>query len=115
MSDWQHDGLTKLFDLLVQATNVAVLLLWSFLNFHGFDSRVVLSRQLIEDDVRVFIDTHQLSRLEFDRVDESWYWQEYCVACACLDDDSLAFELLLQIDNALVLLLGLKVQDFDDV
>lgn len=49
--------LQYLLNLFVKATNVTVLLCWPLIHFHCLNSRVILSGQSLQNQVRVFIHT----------------------------------------------------------
>jgi hypothetical protein len=64
VSNGQYDGFSQFFDLLVEATDVSVLFGWSFFDFHGSDSWVVLSWELFEENVRIFVYADKFSGFE---------------------------------------------------
>ncbi len=64
VSDGQDDGFSQFFDLLVEATNIGVFFWWSFFDFHGSDSWVILSWELFEENIRIFIYADKFSRSE---------------------------------------------------
>ena len=67
------DGLHELFYLLIQTTNVAVLLGGLFIDFHSLDSAIVLSGQGVQDEVGILIDADKIAGLEglvIDQADE---------------------------------------------
>jgi hypothetical protein len=49
----KNDGFNEFGDLLVTSANVAVLLGGALIHFHCFDTRIVLGRQLFENQVGV--------------------------------------------------------------
>ena len=59
-------------------------------NLHGFDSRVVFCRKLLEDEIRVLIDTDEIARLHVLGVHEADHRQEVGLTGRGLDDGALA-------------------------
>ncbi|MPC22113.1 hypothetical protein E2C01_015121 [Portunus trituberculatus] len=60
----EHHCLNQLLNLLIQSSNVAVLLCGSLVHLHGLHPRVVLSWQCLQDQVGVLVHPHQIPRLE---------------------------------------------------
>jgi len=85
------NSLYQLFNLLVQTTDVGVLFGGLFVDFHGLDSAVVLGGESVENEVRVLIDTDEITRLELFVVDEADEGQEDGLASGGLDDGRLAY------------------------
>lgn len=54
--------LHQLFDLLVQTTNIGVGLGGPLIHLHRLYARVVLGRQLVQNQVRVLVDANEVSR-----------------------------------------------------
>lgn len=115
MSDRQHDSLSQFFDLLVQASDISVLLRRLFLKLHGLDPRVILSRQLLQQNIGVLINANQLSRPEFRRIDKSRHREEDGIPGAGLDDNAFILGFLIQIDLSLIIDLGLDIEYLDDI
>ena len=59
-----YDGFHQLLNLLVQASNIRVLLCWLLIHFHGLHSAVILGRQCIEDEIGIFVHANEITRLE---------------------------------------------------
>lgn len=92
------DGLDKLLDLLVETTNVRVLLCRLLIDLHGLDSAVVLGRKRVENEIGVLIDTNKIARLQGGGVDQTDQREEDGLSCRCLDDCGLAHAGGIQID-----------------
>ena len=71
----QDDGFHQLLDLLVQTTDVRVLLCGPGVHLHRLHPRVVLGGELLQDEVGVFVHAHQVARfhvLRFNQSDYCW-------------------------------------------
>ena len=73
----QHDGLSELFDLLVESANIRVLGLGLLLEFHGLDAVVIFAGQRIQNEEGVLVDTDDVVGLESVDIDESGNGQEH--------------------------------------
>mmetsp|Transcript_3316 Transcript_3316/g.13274 ORF Transcript_3316/g.13274 Transcript_3316/m.13274 type:complete len:286 (+) Transcript_3316:326-1183(+) len=72
----QHHRFDQLLDLLVTASDVAVLLGGLLVHLHGLHPRVVLSRQLLQNQVGILVGAHEVVRLELVRVHQARNRQE---------------------------------------
>lgn len=106
-----HDGLDELLNLLVQPTDVAVLLSRLLVNLHGLDSAIVLCRESVEDQVRVLVDADQVAGLEGFGVDEADEGQEDGLSRRRLDHGRLADPCGIEVDvGALLQRLGRGIE-----
>lgn len=115
---WPHDCLHKLLNLFVQPAHVGVLLCRLLVHLHCLDSAVVLRGQCIEDEIRIFVHTNEVTRLELLVVDESDEWEEDRLSGGGLDDGALANTGGVQIDIGAFLrclLLNIQVQNLHHV
>lgn len=85
-----HNSLHQFLYLFVQATNVTVLLSWLLIDFHSFDAGVIFGGESIEDQVRVFVHTNEVTGLQFIGVHQTNQWQEDGLSCRGFDDGRLA-------------------------
>lgn len=53
MGDREHNGFHQLLYLLIEASNVTVVLCGLLINLHGFHPGVILCRQGVQDQVRI--------------------------------------------------------------
>jgi hypothetical protein len=81
--------------LLVQPSNIRILLRRLLLQFHRFDSRVVLCWQLLKQDVGVLVDTHQFSGFEVCTVHQARDRQEDGVSGTSLDNHAFVLRFLI--------------------
>lgn len=58
MSNGENNSFSELLNLFIEATNVCILFGWSFLYLHGPDPRVILSRELLEQNIRVLVNAN---------------------------------------------------------
>lgn len=93
MCDGQDDSLDKLLDLLVQTTDVAVLFSGPLVDLHGLYSGIVLCRERLQNQVRVFVDAHKVTWLEGLGIDQANDRQEVSLSGGGLDDGTLALPL----------------------
>ena len=93
-----HDRFDKLFDLLVQAAHVRVFLRRLFVDFHGFDARVVFCGEGVEDEVGVFVDADEVARVKGGVVDEADEWEEDGLAGGGFDYGGLAYSGSVEVD-----------------
>ena len=105
----QHDSLDELFDLLVEAADVAVLFRGTLVHFHGFNARVVLDGQLLKYEIRVLVDADQIARLELFWLYEANHRQKVGLTRRCLDDGALAFALRVQVHVGALFFVALRV------
>mmetsp|Transcript_7696 Transcript_7696/g.26505 ORF Transcript_7696/g.26505 Transcript_7696/m.26505 type:complete len:458 (+) Transcript_7696:35-1408(+) len=113
----QHDGLHQLPDLLVQASDVRVVLRGLLVHLHHLDPRVVLGRQGVQHQVAVLVHADEVARLEGLRVDQAHDRQEDRLPRAGLEHDALPRPLGVEVRARPVLLLVLRsrVKDLHDV
>jgi len=71
VGDRQNNSLLHLTKLLGESTDIRVSLLRLLVDLHGLDTGVILGRQLVEDEVAIFVDTDEVTRLQVLRVDEA--------------------------------------------
>ena len=72
----EHHNLHQLLDLLVQSTNVAVLLSGPGVHLYGLHPAVILGWQGVQDQVAVLIYSNQIPLLEFLWLHQPSHWQE---------------------------------------
>ena len=112
------NSLYQLFDLLVQTTNVGVLFGGLLVHFHGLDSAVVLGGECVENEIRVLVDTDEITRLKLFVVDKTDQGEEDGLASRCLDDGRLAYACGIQIDVGSLfgsIFFDVQVEDLDNV
>lgn len=63
VSDWQNDGFSEFFNLLIKSTNIGILLRRPLFNLHGSDSWIIFGREFFQKNVRILIYTDELSWL----------------------------------------------------
>ena len=85
MRHWEDDSLDELLNLLVTATNIRILLRRTLINFHGLDTGVVFGRKLLQNKVRVLINSDEISRFQFGRINETDDRKEICSTGGRLD------------------------------
>jgi hypothetical protein len=112
------DSLDQLFNLLVQTTDVGVLFGGLLVDFHGLNSAVVLGRECVENEVRVLVDTDEITGLELFVVDKTNQGEEDGLASRCLDDSRLAYACGIQIDVGTLfgsIFFDVQIEDLDNV
>jgi hypothetical protein len=112
------DSLDELLNLLVQTTDICVLLGRLLIDLHRLHSAVVLGGQCVKDEIRVFVDTDKVTGLEFLVVDQTDERQEDGLSCGCLDDRRLAYSGGVEIDVCTLLSRfsrDVQIQYFDNV
>mmetsp|Transcript_99148 Transcript_99148/g.300955 ORF Transcript_99148/g.300955 Transcript_99148/m.300955 type:complete len:210 (+) Transcript_99148:1637-2266(+) len=114
---WQHDGLDQLLDLLVQATDVTVLVGWPLVNLHGLHPRVVLGRQLVKHQVGVLVDSDEVVRAQVLSLHEAYDWQEDGLPRRGLHDEALAIAHHVDVLGCaiLVVLIGFELEDLGNI
>lgn len=115
MSDRQDDSLSQLLNLLVQASNIRILLRWLLLKFHGLDSRIILRRQLLQKDIRILINADQFPRPKLRRIYKSRHRQEDSIPGASLDNNTFILRFLIQVNLPIIINLGLDIQYLNNV
>lgn len=100
----QDDRLDQLLDLLVQATDVRILLGGPFVHFHRLDASIVFGRQRFQYQIRVLVHADQIAGLQFLRVHQADDGQKVCLPCGRFDDRALAFALIVQHKDGSVVL-----------
>jgi hypothetical protein len=92
------NSFNELLDLLVQTSNISVLLSWLLVDLHGLDTAVVLGGQGIENKIGVLVHTNQVTGLQLLVVDETDERQEDGLSCGGFDDGGLAYAGRVQVD-----------------
>jgi hypothetical protein len=113
-----YHSLDELFDLLVQASNIGVLLCRLLVDLHGLDSAIVFSGKSIQDKIRILVDTDEVAGLELFVIHESDERKEDGLTSRGLDDGGLAHAGGIQIYIGAFFRsfrLDIKIQQFHDV
>lgn len=97
MCDRQDNSLNQLLDLFVQTTNVAVLFRGPLVDLHGLYSRIILCWERLQNQVRIFVDTHKVTGLEGLGINQANDRQEVSLSGGGLDDGTLALPLRVQV------------------
>jgi hypothetical protein len=79
-------GFHKLFNLLVQASNIGVLLSRLLVHFHRLHTAVIFGREGIQNKIRILIDTDKITRSELLVVDQTDEREEDGLSGGGLDD-----------------------------
>mmetsp|Transcript_121017 Transcript_121017/g.387456 ORF Transcript_121017/g.387456 Transcript_121017/m.387456 type:complete len:206 (+) Transcript_121017:867-1484(+) len=116
MGHRQDDGLHQLLNLLVQTTDVAVLIRGALINLHRLHARVVLSRELVQHQVRILVHTDQVVGLDIAGLDQADDRQENRLTSSRLDHDAgLICARVYELIGAVVVVhVRLELQDLGD-
>ena len=93
----EDNSFNKFFNLLIQPANICVHFRRFLIDFHSLDSTVVFGRECIEHEVRILVETKQVSWLERGWINESNDGEEYCLTGRGLDDSRLASSQVVEI------------------
>lgn len=112
------NSLDQLFNLLVQTTHICVLFRGLLVDLHGLDSAVIFGGQSVKDQVRVLVDTDEVSRLELLVVHKADEGEEDGLSGGCLDNGGFADAGGVEIDVGAFfggIFFDIKVKDFNNV
>mmetsp|Transcript_22237 Transcript_22237/g.63223 ORF Transcript_22237/g.63223 Transcript_22237/m.63223 type:complete len:267 (-) Transcript_22237:49-849(-) len=114
----QDNCLDKLLNLFLEATEVIVGLGWLLVHLERTNARVILRRQLLQDEVRVLVGPDQVAGPQLVRADQPDHRQENRLPGRRLDHHGLALALVLDIHSRSILLFVVLLvhgEELDDV
>jgi hypothetical protein len=109
----KYNRLDQLLNLLIQSSNVRIRIRRFLIHLHRLDPRIVLGRQRIEDEVRVLVDSDEVSGLERGGGDEADEGEENGLARRGLDYRTGARALGVEVDVPSICLSTLFVRVVD--
>mmetsp|Transcript_3584 Transcript_3584/g.8555 ORF Transcript_3584/g.8555 Transcript_3584/m.8555 type:complete len:259 (-) Transcript_3584:84-860(-) len=71
VSHGQDNGFDQFLNLLVGTSNVRVFLRGSLIDFHGLNSRIEFRRKLFQNQIGIFVCSHQVTGFEFVRIHQT--------------------------------------------
>ena len=80
------NSFNEFFNLLIQPTNIRILLRRLLIHLHRLNPRIIFRRKSVEDEIGVFVDADEIARFELFVVDEADERQEDGLTSTSLDD-----------------------------
>ena len=116
VSHGKDDGFDEFLNLFIQATNISVFFSRSLIDFHRFNTRIILRRQFLIDNKALFVDSNKFTRLELFRLNHADYRKINCVSTRGLYNERLLlFAHIGLLESVALILIILNIENLANI